>query len=79
MKIYYLVKRMTQLVKHYQTNRKEGNEMMIKLYAINIVAGRKQFKDLIFPKAIKEKIKTEIRLMVDDDALFDALTSEGGK
>ncbi|MFI3124868.1 hypothetical protein ODU07_05140 [Streptococcus suis] len=53
--------------------------MMIKLYAINIVAGRKQFKDLIFPKAIKEKIKAEIRLMVDDDALFDALTSEGGK
>ncbi|RYT52381.1 hypothetical protein EAJ09_15775 [Bacteroides stercoris] len=51
-------------------------DMMIKLYAINIVAGRIAWKDLIFSERVKAAIKEQIALMVDNEELLAELTKE---
>ncbi|MEY8462521.1 CD1375 family protein [Streptococcus merionis] len=50
--------------------------MMLKLYAVNIVAGRYAWKKLPFSKKIKDLIKEQIRLMVEDEAVVTELTKE---
>lgn len=51
-------------------------DMMIKLYAIHIVKGTYPWKKLPFSQRIKDLIKEEIRLMVEDEALVAELTKE---
>ena len=51
--------------------------MMIKLYAINIVAGRLKWESLVFSDRVKAAIKEQIRLMVEDEELVAELTKEG--
>ena len=51
-------------------------DMMIKLYAIHIVKGTYPWKKLPFSQRIKDLIKKEIRLMVDDEELVAELTKE---
>lgn len=49
-------------------------DMMAKLFAINIVEGRYPFKRV--PKVLKQKVKEQIALMVDDEELLAKLTQE---
>lgn len=49
-------------------------DMMIKLYAINIISGNYQFAKV--PKVLKPKVKAQIALMVEDDELLAELTKE---
>lgn len=49
-------------------------DMMVKLFAINIVAGNYPFKRV--PKVLKPKVKEQIALMVEDDELLAQLTKE---
>ena len=49
-------------------------DMMIKLYAINIISGNYQFEKV--PKVLKPKVKAQIALMVEDDELLAELTKE---
>ena len=49
-------------------------DMMIKLYAINIISGNYQFAKV--PKVLKSKVKAQIALMVEDDELLAELTKE---
>lgn len=49
-------------------------DMMIKLYAINIISGNYQFAKV--PKVLKSKVKAQIALMVEDDELLAELTQE---
>lgn len=49
-------------------------DMMIKLYAINIISGNYQFEKV--PKVLKPKVKAQIALMVEDDELLAELTNE---
>ena len=51
-----------------------GTDMMIKLYAINIISGNYQFAKV--PKVLKPKVKAQIALMVEDDELLAELTKE---
>lgn len=49
-------------------------DMMIKLFAINIVDGSYPFKRV--PKVLKPKVKEQIAKMVEDDELLAQLTKE---
>jgi len=49
-------------------------DMMIKLFAINIVDGTYPFKRV--PKVLKPKVKEQIAKMVEDDELLAQLTKE---
>lgn len=49
-------------------------DMMIKLYAINIISGNYQYSKV--PKCLKPKVKAQISLVVEDDELLDELTKE---
>ena len=49
-------------------------DMMIKLYAINIISGNYQFGKVL--KVLKPKVKAQIALMVEDDELLAELTKE---
>ena len=49
-------------------------DMIIKLYAINIISGNYQYSKV--PKVLKEKVKAQISLMVEDDTLLAELTKE---
>lgn len=51
-------------------------DMIIKLYAVNIVSGNYPWKKLPFSQKIKDLIKEQIRLMVDDEELVAELTKE---
>lgn len=51
-----------------------GTDMMIKLYAINIISGNYQYSKV--PKCLKPKVKVQIALMVEDDELLAELTKE---
>lgn len=51
-----------------------GKDMMIKLYAVNIVDGRYPFSKV--PKVLKSKVKEQIALMVEDEAIVAELTKE---
>lgn len=54
-----------------------GKDMMIKLYAINIISGNYQYHKV--PKVLKAKIKAQIALMVEDDELLAKLTQEAAE
>lgn len=49
-------------------------DMIIKLYAINIVSGNYQYSKV--PECLKPKVKAQIALMVEDDELLAELTKE---
>ena len=49
-------------------------DMIVKLFAINIVDGSYPFKRV--PKVLKPKVKEQIALMVEDDELLAKLTQE---
>lgn len=49
-------------------------DMIVKLFAINIVDGSYPFKRV--PKVLKPKVKEQIAKMVDDDELLAQLTKE---
>jgi hypothetical protein len=49
-------------------------DMMVKLFAINIVDGSYPFKRV--PKVLKPKVKEQIAKMVEDDELLAKLTQE---
>jgi hypothetical protein len=51
-----------------------GIDMMIKLYAINVISGNYQYTKI--PKVLKPKVKAQIALMVEDDELLAELTKE---
>ncbi len=51
-----------------------GTDMMIKLYAINIISGNYQYAKV--PKVLKAKVKAQIALMVEDNELLAELTKE---
>ena len=51
-----------------------GKDMMIKLYAINVISGNYQYDKI--PKVLKPKVKAQIALMVEDDELLAELTKE---
>lgn len=53
---------------------KRGTDMMIKLYAINIISGNYQYAKV--PKVLKPKVKAQIAIMVEDDELLSQLTQE---
>jgi len=49
-------------------------DMIVKLFAINIVDGSYPFKRV--PKVLKPKVKEQIANMVEDDELLAQLTKE---
>lgn len=49
-------------------------DMMVKLFAINILDGSYPFKRV--PKVLKPKVKEQIAKMVEDDELLAQLTKE---
>ena len=49
-------------------------DMIVKLFAINIVDGSYPFKRV--PKVLKPKVKEQIAKMVEDDELLAQLTKE---
>ena len=49
-------------------------DMIVKLFAINIVDGNYPFKRV--PKVLKPKVKEQIAKMVEDDELLAQLTKE---
>ena len=49
-------------------------DMIVKLFAINIVDGSYPFKRV--PKVLKPKVKEQIAKMVEDDELLAQLTQE---
>lgn len=51
-----------------------GKDMIVKLFAINIVDGSYPFKRV--PKVLKPKVKEQIAKMVEDDELLAQLTKE---
>ena len=48
--------------------------MMIKLYAINVAAGIYPFNRV--PKVLRSRVKEQVALMLEDDALVEELTKE---
>lgn len=54
-----------------------GKDMMIKLYAINIISGNYQYHKV--PKVLKAKVKAQIALMVEDEELLAKLTQESAE
>lgn len=51
-----------------------GIDMMIKLYAINIISNGYPYAKV--PKVLKPKVKAQIALMVEDDELLAELTKD---
>lgn len=63
-----------KLLKKIKNKIERGTDMMIKLYAINIISGNYQYSKV--PKCLKPKVKAQIALMVEDDELLEELTKE---
>lgn len=63
-----------KLVKKLKNEIERGIDMMIKLYAINVISGNYQYAKI--PKLLKPKVKAQIALMVEDDELLAELTKE---
>lgn len=51
--------------------------MIIKLYAINIVSNGYPYSKV--PETLKEKVKAQIALMVEDEELLAELTKESAE
>lgn len=67
------LKRLSLKLKKTKEVIERDKDMMIKLFAINIVEGNFPFKRV--PKILKPKVKEQIALMVDDELLAQ-LTKE---
>lgn len=65
---------LTLTLKNIKEEIEREKDMMIKLFAINIVDGNYPFKRV--PKVLKPKVKEQIALMVEDDELLAKLTQE---
>ena len=65
---------LTLTLKNIKEEIEREKDMMIKLFAINIVDGNYPFKRV--PKVLKPKVKEQIALMVEDDELLAELTEE---
>lgn len=65
---------LTLTLKKIKEEIEREKDMMIKLFAINIVDGNYPFKRV--PKVLKPKVKEQIALMVEDDELLAELTKE---
>lgn len=65
---------LTLTLKKIKEKIEREKDMMIKLFAINIVDGNYPFKRV--PKVLKPKVKEQIALMVEDDELLAELTEE---
>lgn len=63
-----------KLLKKIKDKIGRGIDMMIKLYAINVISGNYQYTKI--PKVLKPKVKAQIALMVEDDELLAELTKE---
>lgn len=63
-----------KLLKKIKDKIERGLDMMIKLYAINVISGNYQYSKI--PKLLKPKVKAQIALMVEDDELLEELTKE---
>lgn len=63
-----------KLLKKIKDKIERGIDMMIKLYAINVISGNYQYTKI--PKVLKPKVKAQIALMVEDDELLAELTKE---
>ena len=72
MKIW--LKRLSLKLKITKEVIEREKDMMAKLFAINIVAGYYPFAKV--PKVLKQKVKEQIALMVEDDELLAQLTKE---
>lgn len=70
-----LLKQLSQRLNSLTEPLERGKDMMIKLYAVNIVDGRYPFSKV--PKVLKPKVKEQIALMVEDEELVAELTKEG--
>lgn len=68
------LKRLLLKLKKIKELLEREKDMMAKLFAINIVEGRYPFKRV--PKVLKQKVKEQIALMVDDEELLAQLTQE---
>lgn len=66
-----------KLVKKLKNEIERGLDMMIKLYAINVISGNYQYAKI--PKVLKPKVKAQIALMVEDDELLAELTKESAE
>lgn len=66
-----------KLVKKLKNEIERGIDMMIKLYAINVISGNYQYAKI--PKVLKPKVKAQIALMVEDDELLEELTKESAE
>ena len=65
---------LTLTLKKIKEEIEREKDMMIKLFAINIVDGNYPFKRV--PKVLKPKVKEQIAKMVEDDELLAQLTKE---
>ena len=63
-----------KLLRKIKYGTERGINMIIKLYAINIVSGNYQYSKV--PECLKPKVKAQISLMVEDDELLAELTKE---
>lgn len=72
----YLTMKMLNSLLQILLKKKWRNDMMIKLYAIEIFNGNIKFKDLPFSNLIKGKIKAYLAKMVEDEELLAELTKE---
>ena len=61
-------------LKNIKKEIEREKDMMVKLFAINIVDGSYPFKRV--PKVLKPKVKEQIAKMVEDDELLAKLTQE---
>ena len=66
-----------KLLKKIKDKIERGIDMMIKLYAINVISGNYQYAKI--PKLLKPKVKAQIALMVEDDELLAELTKESAE
>lgn len=66
-----------KLLKKIKNKIERGLDMMIKLYAINVISGNYQYAKI--PKLLKPKVKAQIALMVEDDELLAELTKESAE
>ena len=69
-----LLKLVSLKLSDFKEELKRGKDMMIKLYAVNVVAGTYPFAKV--PKVLKPKVKQQIALMVEDDEILAELTKE---
>lgn len=65
---------MMNLLKKLKEQMKEGKDMMIKLYAIEVIKGNRTVEQC--PKAFQAKIKQYIKDTVEDEEVVKALIGE---